>query len=130
MLLRLAVLCLTARLVLCEPVFTSERIARWNRPRAALIRNNIYLAGGQIDLSDYADGKFGQNEPYVNSSLLRLSLNESFDISGGNPAGFESILEDNLDVTWLDGFMFADWDELYTYGFVIVRAATICWLTR
>lgn len=36
--------------------FTSHEIAYWDRPRAALIRDNIYLEGGWMQTGTWKDG--------------------------------------------------------------------------
>ena len=118
MLLRLAVLCLIASADLSQSDFTSQQLAQWDRPRAALIRDNIFLDGGVIWNGSLTNGKWGQGPEFYSgpTSLFKLSLNESFDIGGGKPAIFKSVEEGNPSSTWYDGLMIANYDEFYTYG--------------
>lgn len=121
MLLRLALFYLIAIIDLSRSDLTSREIASWDRPRAALIRNNIYLHGGIIQNGSFIDGDWAESSSYLDTALFKLSLNDSFDISGDTPARFESIWKNNGGTLWLDGFMVADDDEFYTYGYARVK---------
>jgi hypothetical protein len=103
-------------LVSCD--FTSRQIGSWDRPRAALIRDHFYLEGGWMQTGSYKDGAWQVNTVKSSEGLLfKLSMNESFGISWDSPpAIFESINEGPVDNYYMDGFMFADYDEFYAYG--------------
>ena len=103
-------------LVSCD--LTSRQIASWDRPRAALIRDDFYLEGGLINNGSYKGGKWQWSAFKSSEGLLfKLSMNKSFGISWDSPpAVFESINEGPVDNFYMDGFMFADYDEFYAYG--------------
>lgn len=96
----------------------------WERPRAALIRHDIYLDGGYAVLGNW-NGKSwalddGETGPSANASVYRLSLNESFELDGdAKPARFMAIPENVKQTAWLDGAMFGDYDEFYVWGYTI-----------
>ena len=112
----LGLLCLLAFFILSRAELSSWKIAQWDRPRAALIRDNIYLDGGWIMIGNWTDGKWADTTDYRKDSILKLNLHEPFDIKGATPAVFQTVEEGDPQVTWLDGWMFADWDEFYIYG--------------
>ncbi|KIX01879.1 uncharacterized protein Z518_09606 [Rhinocladiella mackenziei CBS 650.93] len=90
---------------------TARDFVSWDRPRAALIRDHVYLEGGRIhhNLTDIVTSSDG--------FLFKLNLHRSFGISGDSPpAVFESIDEGPITNYYVDGFMFADYDEFYAYG--------------
>ena len=102
--------------------FTAPEIAYWDRPRAAVIRDNVYIEGGLIKTGNWTD-KGGWDkaslETYnpTDGLLFTLSLNRSFDISSDStPALFTTIPEYAIQNFYMDGFMFADYDELYAWG--------------
>lgn len=68
---------------------------------------------------NWTDGKWADYPvSYSGSNFFRLSLNESFDIGAGKAAVFENIEKASSTSIWLDGYCFADYNELYTYGHV------------
>ena len=95
---------------------TSLEIAQWDRPRGAVIRHDIWLEGGWIQIANWTggdDGKWdGRPTTFKESYLFKLSLNRSFDISdASSPARFQAMATNTVPTEWLDGFMFADYDE-------------------
>ena len=98
--------------------FTSREIGSWDRPRAALIRDNFYLEGGWLQTGFYQNGQWNVTTVKSDEGILfKLSMNKSFGISWDSPpAIFESINEGPVENPYLDGFMFADYDEFYAYG--------------
>jgi hypothetical protein len=99
--------------------FTSPEIGFWDRPRAALIRDNVYVEGGWLQTGNWTNGEWKNLEAYnpTDGLLFKLSLNRTFDISRhDSPALFETIPEYSVQNFYLDGYMFADYDELYAWG--------------
>ncbi|OAL30939.1 hypothetical protein AYO20_08524 [Fonsecaea nubica] len=105
-----------AGVVLCD--HNSSNIGLWDRPRVALIRDNVYLEGGYMQTGVYTNGVWDSLESSTSSQgfLYKLSLHEPFDTTKANPAIFQSINEGPLSNYYLDGYMFADYDEFYAYG--------------
>lgn len=111
-------LLLLPRLVIGD--FTSNEIASWDRPRAALIRDNVYIEGGWMKTGTWKDGAWDIDSlTTANSSngmLFKLDMHSPFGISTGEPpAMFESIPEAGVQ-NYIDGYMFADYDEFYAWG--------------
>ncbi|KIW36637.1 uncharacterized protein PV06_11149 [Exophiala oligosperma] len=105
--------------VICN--FGSHEIAYWDRPRAALIRDNIYLEGGWMQTGTWKDGAWDlESLATVSPSygmLFKLSLHNSFGTRAEDPpAWFEQIPEGGVKNYYLDGYMFADDDEFYAWG--------------
>ena len=101
--------------------FTATEIAFWDRPRAAIIRDNVYIEGGWLQTGNFTNGSWDlKSLATFNPSdglLFSLSLNQSFDIAtDGTPALFETIPEYAVQNFYLDGYMFADYDEFYAWG--------------
>ena len=96
----------------------SSNIGFWDRPRAALIRDNVYLEGGYMQTGVFENGAWSDLE--VTSSadgfLYKLSMHRPFDTTRANPAIFETVDEGPISNFYFDGYMFADYDELYAYG--------------
>lgn len=99
---------------------TSFQVTQWVGQRAALIREEIYVNGGQVRASNWTDGKWDPAPDVYSSSttIFKISLKKPFDIDGDTPTIFESVADDTTASVWMDGFMLADWDEWYTYGCV------------
>ncbi|KAK5188130.1 hypothetical protein LTR92_011731, partial [Exophiala xenobiotica] len=100
---------------------TSNEIAYWDRPRAALIRDNVYIEGGWMQTGTWKDGGWDIDSlTTANSSngmLFKLDMHSPFGISTGqSPAMFESIPEDGVQNYYIDGYMFADYNEFYAWG--------------
>ena len=99
--------------------YTSHGISSWDRPRAAVIRDDVYVEGGWLQTGEWQDGAWGSVET-VNPTvgmLFKLSLRQSFDMfADGTPARFESIVEGAIQNFYLDGYMFADYNEFYAWG--------------
>lgn len=103
-------------LVACDD-YKSSDVCAWDRPRAALIRDHVYLEGGLLRLADNGSCKKSTNAKPTNGYLWSLNLHVPFDISlQDTPALFESIDEGPLKNPYRDGYMFADYDELYAWG--------------
>ncbi|KIW31241.1 uncharacterized protein PV07_02905 [Cladophialophora immunda] len=96
----------------------SANIGLWDRPRAALIRDNVYLEGGYMQTGIYVNGTWNSLESSTSSEgfLYKLSMHDAFDTTKANPAVFQSINEGPISNYYLDGYMFADYDEFYAYG--------------
>ncbi|EXJ59283.1 hypothetical protein A1O7_06715 [Cladophialophora yegresii CBS 114405] len=102
--------------------FTSNELASWNRPRAALIRDNVYLEGGWLQTGNWTSGAWDAKTLSPTDGLLfKLSMNRTFDITD-NPAFFETIPEDAVQNFYLDGYMFADYDEFYAWGGMVLTS--------
>lgn len=97
---------------------TSEQIGTWDRPRAALIRDYVYLEGGKMQTGAWENGSWVvKTVSITNGALFNLSLHRAFDLTEDGPsATFESILEPAVNNFYLDGYMFADYDEFYAWG--------------
>jgi hypothetical protein len=112
----------------CSCDLNSLEIASWDRPRAALIRNDIFLEGGQITTGNWSgptgsDLAWPTTDNVVDSNIYRLSLNESFSLDGtNNPAQFHEVVGGYSAIPWFDGYMFADYDEFYTWGGMSIGA--------
>ena len=100
--------------------YTAHQIAYWDRPRAALIRDNVYVEGGLLQTAVLKNGLWSGNPAIAETGdglLFKLSMHKSFDIfADGTPAFFETIPEYSVTNFYLDGFMFADYDEFYAWG--------------
>ncbi len=112
-------LLLLPRLVIGD--LTSNEIAYWDRPRAALIRDNVYIEGGWMKTGTWKDGAWDIDSlTTANSSngmLFKLDMHSPFCISTDeSPAMFESIPEDGVQNYYMDGYMFANYDEFYAWG--------------
>ena len=94
-------------------------IVTWDKPNGALIRTEVVIQGGVLRVP--GNGKFsGTSVQYDNGSLFKLDLNEPFDINnGGKPPRFEAMNDNGMKIgtTAQDGWMFADYDEYYVYGY-------------
>lgn len=107
--------------VLASCDYTAKQIAGWDRPRAALIRDYVYLEGGKIQTGAWNDNTGQWVNPQTVSvtqgALFNLSLHEAFGVNeGDDPANFQSIPEAGVDNFYLDGFMFASYNEFYAWG--------------
>ena len=104
-------------LALCDQ--NSSNIAFWDRPRVAIIRDHVYLEGGYMQTGVWDKGAWSNTENVVSTQgfLYNLSLHEPFDTTKANPAIFQSMNEGYINNYYLDGYMFADYDELYAYGY-------------
>jgi hypothetical protein len=103
--------------------FTSNEIASWDRPRAAVIRDNVYIEGGWLQTGNWTNGAWDTKSlTTVNPTdgmLFQLSLHQPFDIAwDGKPALFQTIPEYAVQNFYMDGFMFADYNEFYAWGYV------------
>ncbi|OCT52343.1 hypothetical protein CLCR_08082 [Cladophialophora carrionii] len=105
--------------------FTSHEIASWNRPRAALIRDNVYIEGGWIQTGNWTNGEWDtktlETVNPTDGQLFKLSMNQSFDIND-NPALFETIPEFAVQNFYMDGYMFADYNEFYAWGGMVLTS--------
>lgn len=102
---------------------TSFQVSSWIGPRAALIRDEIYVNGGELKTSNWTDGKWDPDPKAFmgTTTIFKMSLKKPFDVDGDTPAVFESVADDTSASVWVDGFMLADWDEWYTYGCVYIH---------
>ncbi|KAK6382138.1 hypothetical protein LTS17_004023 [Exophiala oligosperma] len=113
--------------VLASCDYTAKQIAGWDRPRAALIRDYVYLEGGKIQTGAWNDNTGQWVNPQTVSvtqgALFNLSLHEAFGVNeGDDPANFQSIPEAGVDNFYLDGFMFASYNEFYAWGGMLLNA--------
>ncbi|KAJ9493569.1 hypothetical protein H2202_010964 [Exophiala xenobiotica] len=109
---------------------TSNEIAYWDRPRAALIRDNVYIEGGWMQTGTWKDGGWDIDSlTTANSSngmLFKPDMHSPFGISTGqSPAMFESIPEDGVQNYYIDGYMFADYNEFYAWGGITLTSANL-----
>lgn len=77
------------------------------------------MQGGVLQVLSNGSDLQGQPGTYTGSSLLNLSLTRSFDIHDeSKPAQFDDVAGGQIPTENIayDGFMFADYDEIYTYG--------------
>lgn len=102
--------------VLAVRTTAQTEICYWSQIRGGVIRDAIYLDGGQKTLT----GPTGQFADVGNGSMYTLNFSSSFDVSKDNlTLLFRAIAEgSSADQVqgYHDGFMFADAYELYTYG--------------
>jgi len=93
--------------------YTSTQLAGWDRPRGSQIRYDVSLDGGRLLYpSTSTDAKLP-----TTGTLFKLSLNSSFDVHDpSSPALFEYVGYNTPVAPRLDGFMFADYYELYAWG--------------
>jgi hypothetical protein len=98
--------------------YTSKQIGSWDRPRASLIRDYVYLEGGKIQTGGWKDGAWGVTTVTITQgALFNLSLHEAFGVyEDSAPAVFQSIPEAAVNNYYLDGYMFASYDEFYAWG--------------
>ncbi|KAK5560134.1 hypothetical protein LTR46_001884 [Exophiala xenobiotica] len=98
--------------------YTSEQIGSWDRPRASLIRDYVYLEGGKIQTGGWKDGAWDVTTVTITQgALFNLSLHEAFGVyEDSAPAVFQSIPEAAVNNFYLDGYMFASYDEFYAWG--------------
>ena len=104
-------------LALCD--HNSSNIAFWDRPRVAVVRDHVYLEGGYMQTGVWEKGAWADTQTAKSSHgfLYNLSLHVPFDMNKGSPAIFQSMDEGYINNFYMDGFMFADYDELYAYGY-------------
>ncbi|KIW15369.1 hypothetical protein PV08_05415 [Exophiala spinifera] len=107
--------------VLASCDYTSKQIASWQRPRASLIRDYVYLEGGKIQTGSWDNQLQMWNTDDVvtttQGALFNLSLHKPFGANeGDDPAVFQSIPEVAVNNFYVDGFMFASYDEFYAWG--------------
>lgn len=111
--------CFLLVLPLAAGDYNSSEICAWDRPRVAIVRDHIYLEGGWLQIPRDGSCKHLETATSSNGWLFNLSLHDSFDISNDDaPALFRSIDEGALSNFYFDGYMFADYDELYAFGYV------------
>ncbi len=105
-----------ATLASCD--YTSKQIGTWDRPRAALIRDYVYLEGGKIQTGAWKDGAWDvATVTITQGALFNLSLHEAFGVyEDSPPAVFQAIPEAAVNNYYLDGYMFASYDEFYAWG--------------
>lgn len=92
----------------------------WEQLQGAVIRRDLYLQGGFLQLKS--------GDQYVQESLFKIDLDEAFDISSNDRTPKLAAIGDNAQTSGLigqDGYMFADYDEFYSYAYrVRTRRAT------
>jgi hypothetical protein len=101
--------------------YTSRQIAAWDRPRAAQIRDYVYLEGGDLQTGQFKNGAWDPSTlDLVNPTeglLFNLSLHRAFGVDEGSPpAVFQAIPEPSITNYYFDGYMFADYNEFYAWG--------------
>jgi Kelch motif len=100
-------------------------ICNWARLRSGLIRDAIYLDGGQLWWQTaFADGSTPvvASDGNVAGDMWRLNLSTSFDTSTSNLSALLVTMPkaggagNNIAPNYIDGTMFTNDDELYLYG--------------
>lgn len=116
---------LLAGAVLADLTEQNATICNWAQSRAGVIRDTIYLDGGEMW---WKVGFAGGNTNLVTNNgneqglLYYLNFSEPFDTTKTNlTALFQSMvkaggLANNIAPNYIDGTMFANNDELYLYG--------------
>lgn len=104
------------------------RIATWKQPRAAVVRDTVYLDGGEMNsflwdssaLNWTAPGSAILQTPSLQTSgyIYALSLNKTFSVDDDFLKLFSNwtLGPVQLDEPFRSGFMFADDYEFYTFG--------------
>ena len=102
----------------------TPRLCQWLQPRAAVVRDTLYLDGGVMATYNWNGSGWVENSMVTTVSqaeglLYTLSFNKSFSVTDNFTVLFEPLQlsggsSDNP--TYRDGFMFADYYEFYTYG--------------
>ena len=123
---RLVSLVLTAsRLASSIEVTQNNSICNWARLRSGVIRDGIYLDGGQLWWQTaFVDGSTPvvASDGNVAGDMWRLNLSTPFDTATTNlSALLESMPKaggagNNIAPNYIDGTMFTNNDELYLYG--------------
>ncbi|KAI9799472.1 MAG: hypothetical protein M1833_003994 [Piccolia ochrophora] len=95
----------------------------WQLPRAAVIRDTLYLDGGYIGyLPGFADGSSGAPEqPQDEEFLYSINFTQPFRTSQNASDIFRRVdktagAANNLAPNYIDGAMFANDNEFYLYG--------------
>ncbi|KAG4025300.1 hypothetical protein MFRU_061g00190 [Monilinia fructicola] len=103
----------------------------WTSPRAAVVRDTFYVDGGELFWEPgLSDGSYAS--PYSDGNprgiVYLLNFNTSFHISDNITSVFTTISKapnggaaSNLGPNYVDGAMFANDDEWYTYGGLLVE---------
>ena len=123
----LAVVATFASLSTAISVQSNTTICNWAQARAGVIRDTIYLDGGQmwwqVGLVD-GTSSIVQNNGNPRGDIYSLNFSVPFDISKTNlTALFQSKSKaggaaNNIAPNYVDGTLFANEDELYLYGYV------------
>lgn len=101
--------------------YTSSQVGTWDRPRAAIIRDHVYLEGGKLQTGTWneTEGTWDniQTMTVSNGVLFNLNLHQPFNVSDPKaPALFVSMDETQVNNYFVDGAMFADYNEFYAWG--------------
>lgn len=108
--------CLLLVLPLAAGDYNSSQVCGWDRPRVAQVRDFIYIEGGWLQVAQDGNCSHATDAESSIGWLFNLSLHEPFDTSHDSPAQFQSISEGTQTNFYFDGYMFADYDELYAFG--------------
>ncbi|KAK4938510.1 hypothetical protein LTR10_021042 [Elasticomyces elasticus] len=123
---------LSAFAVLASCDYTSLQIGAWDRPRAAIIRDHVYLEGGNPSIGTWngATWTIGPSITVSNGVLFNLSLHQPFNVSDKQaPALFTSMIETEVGNYYVDGAMFADYNEFYAWGGMPLSTADVTFRT-
>ena len=102
-------------------------ICSWSRLRAAVIRDTVYLDGGELWWQKtFVDGTTSDptSDGNVEGDMYLLNFSDPFTLGTTNISGLFTTLQkaggaaNNIAPTYIDGTMFANNDELYLYGYV------------
>lgn len=114
-------------LILATAVYAqnNDRICSWYRPRFGTVRDALYVDGGTIYETSWQDGKWSSSNPtqtYPSGVLHAFNFSNAFE--GNEPVDLRKLMTD-LPLTgggvydapdFMEGAMFANDLELYTYG--------------
>jgi hypothetical protein len=106
----------------------TSRIAFWRQPRAAVVRDTLYLDGGEMgtylwdtSTKNWAtddNNKVGDTPLEVSGIVYTLNFNKTFSVQDSFFTLFDNLTSGPVknNPPFRSGFMFADDYELYTFG--------------
>ncbi|KAJ4385722.1 hypothetical protein N0V93_010151 [Gnomoniopsis smithogilvyi] len=107
----------------------SSTMCTWERLRAAVVRDTVYMDGGELFWTPgYNDGSFQQpvSDPSpFGTSALALNLSEPFDVSQNISALFTSVYKGASANLYYDGAMLANNYEWFLYGGMTLETNTM-----
>jgi hypothetical protein len=104
----------------------------WARLRAGVIRDTLYLDGGELWWQKaFVDGTTSDptSDGNVEGDMYLLNFSQPFDTSNTNLSNLFTTKQkaggaaNNIAPTYIDGTMFANDDELYLYGYVVMTSS-------
>lgn len=117
----LSIMALLLAAALVPASYAEGPIAYWTNPRAAFVRNQIFIEGG--DKFD-GDNTTASRTPSAGGSLYEISLCKDFstDGTGSDPFPFlnkiNNLTAQSTPPYFVGGAMYANDEEFYTYGLV------------